>query len=188
MGKKVIVEKIEKVILNGIREEKDVFYLLGQIRKYFDFPVLKDQTDASYPTFSLIADWILHSSLNRRKAKRKLQEYEQFFRGNDKNATYNFMTSGFTLFKDLRTELKAIFTKLTITPECLENKNEWLNFVSLLYGILQDLPLKSTGEIVLFKFDNGIIKDKDGTKTVSFTLQFADTHSKHFTIDLVLFG
>lgn len=185
MGRKVIEIKLEKILQKDLKQECEVFYIVAQIRKYFE-TIYPNRTDREekYPTFFLIADWILHPSLNRTSALRKIQEFEDFFRKHKSDQMFNFMESGFTLFKDLKKDIEKIFIALQLNNSIFTDRKKWLNFVELLIEILKDLPLLSKGTIRSFKFDEGFVVDDK--KAVSFTIHFADGSSKSFTMDLEL--
>lgn len=183
MGRTAIEEKIGSVLSAGVKNEQDVFYIIAQMRKYFEsrYPIRADR-DAKYPTFFLIADWIVHPSLDRNPAKQQIQKFATFFQQQQKDEMFNFMESGFTLFKDLRNELKDILHIMSLNQSIVTERKKWLTIVGLLIGILKDLPLLSDGLIKSFKFHDGFwVDDK---QAISFTISFADGHSKNFTMDL----
>ena len=185
MGRQKIEFKLQQAVQRGFKKESDVFYVIAQIRKYFEliYPN-KVEGELKYPTFYLIADWILHSSLDRKLALKKIQEFEAFFKDHQSDQMFNFMKSGFTLFKDLKKDMEKIFATLQLNNFIFSNRKEWLKFVGLLIEILKDLPLLSKGKIKSFKFDEGFfVGDK---RAVSFTIHFADCSSKSFTMDLEL--
>lgn len=185
MGRQNIEIKLRQSVQKGFRQENEVFYLIAQIRKYLEliYPKRIDG-ELKYPTFSLIADWILHPYLDRKLAINKLQEFEVFFRAHKSDQMFNFMESGFTLFKDLKKDFEKIFSLLQLNNETITDRKKWLKFVSLLIEILKDLPLLSKGTIKSFKFDEGFFVDDK--QAVSFTIHFTEGGSKSFTMDLNL--
>ena len=179
-----IIDKINETLAKDNYNEKDVYYVIGQSRKYLEscYP-LRDDRENKYPTLSLFEDWILHSKLCGKGAQKKLKEYSDFF-AKYSNNTSKFMTEGFILFKELKSDLLIFCKDSNINTNFLIEKQKWQIFLQSLVEILKDLPLEGEGVINSFKFeDQIIITDRTA---VSFTITYQNGVTGHFAIDLDL--
>jgi hypothetical protein len=72
MGRSAIVAKLCTLLNKGINTEAEVVYLLVEIRKLLD--ILNNRAN-DYLRFS--CDWVVHSKLDRRMAKRLVTNFDQ---------------------------------------------------------------------------------------------------------------
>lgn len=139
-----IIDKLNAHLVQGLRTEADVVYLLVQIRK-----LLEQQNEwAPFPTIQFYSNWVVHAQLDRVSGDsalvRVLRELEMTVSpGNraklsDTSALLSNALSMRTLAAELRTFLGA---QRGFEPTSILKPEMMPRFVQLLVRILVDLPL-----------------------------------------------
>lgn len=178
--KSKIILKLDELISKGINSEPEVYYIIGQSRKYLEqeFPV-KAFREKEYPTLSLFEDWILHSMLDGPGAQRKLSEYAAHLKkANGERKPFDLMTN-ISIFADLKTDLLKFCSTYGLSSKFLL-KNSWKKFLILLIEILKDIPLFGGKGCYINKF---VIKDDDSSDSITFVVNSSDGLHGEYQID-----
>lgn len=178
--KSKIIQKLNALISKGIATEPEVYYLIGQSRKYLE-EEFSDKTsrEKEYPTLSLFEDWVLHSKLEGTGAQKKLSEYAAFLLKKDgKREPFDLMTN-ISLFADLKSDLHKFCSTHGVNSGFL-TKNPWKKFLRLLIEVLKDLRLCGGNGCYIKSF---VIKDEDTKDYVTFVVDSVDGIHGEYQID-----
>lgn len=154
---KDILGKLEIELQQEIISERQVVYILVQIRKLID----TDELAKKFEALKLHCDWVLHTALDRQSAKRLLGTLNNKFRellnrdGNSKDA-----------MRDLRDQLglqpfKDEFLKLVQhygLDESFCTEKWWFDFLSQYSRVILDCPLQCDAESD-WSFDKVVLVD-----------------------------
>jgi hypothetical protein len=142
-----VILKLKRHLNSGLREEKDMVYLLVEIRKILDHEKIKKD----FPYLSLFCDWILHIKIDRNNTgvkvikqidSRILDRAKYDLLGGDifyKNRQIPVIRRLINLW-DFKKELRFFFKKFNLNIKNLIGCN-WTRFICLLLNVLVDVPL-----------------------------------------------
>jgi hypothetical protein len=119
-------DKITKELLSLIRSEKQVVYLLAEVRKKLE---LDKQSCTKFPTLNMYCCWVLHTELNRKEAINFLEALD---------FNNNVDAEKITL-ETFRLEFKDFLTSLELPIDITED--EWFQFRKFFLRIISDTPL-----------------------------------------------
>ena len=141
--KNEIILKIKNE-LSRFKDECQVFYIMGQIRKFLEanFP---DKGERKYPLLLFYGNWVLHPKIcNVKVIEEKLEKI-----GKDHNEQMDFVS-----LENLRHQLKNFSAEFDLSTDVFKNDKKWEKFKCLLYDILVDVPLEGfSGSIQQFSFE-----------------------------------
>jgi hypothetical protein len=178
--KSAIIQKINAIILNGISTEAEVYYIIGQSRKFLEEEFPSDRTrETEYPTLTLFEDWVLHSKLTRSRAQKKLEEYAKHLLKEDGERDPFKLMTNISMFSDLMVDLNKFCSNYNVS-ETLLLKKTWKKFLFLLIEILKDIPLINDKGCYINKF---VIKDNDISDCVTFEVYCTDGVRGTYQID-----
>lgn len=178
--KSKIIQKLNTLISRGIATEPEVYYIIGQSRKYLEVEFSdKTSREKEYPTLSLFENWVLHSKLEGTGAQKKLREYAEYLRKEGgKREPFDLMIN-ISIFADLKTDLQKFCSAYGLNPNFL-TKNSWKKFLLLLIEILKDLPLFGSKGCYINKF---VIKDENSSDFITFVVDSTDGLHGEYQID-----
>lgn len=178
--KSQIIQKLNALISKGITTEPEVYYLIGQSRKYLEEELPnKTSREKEYPTLSLFEDWVLHNKLEGISAQKKLSEYAALLIKEDgKREPFDLM-SNISMFADLNTDLQKFCSAYGLNPKFL-SKNSWKKFLLSLIEVLKDLPLFGGKGCYISKF---VIKNEDSSDFITFVVKSTDGVHGEYQID-----
>lgn len=164
--KKLILEKLSKVLNSGINTEEKTLYLLVQIHKIREL----DGENKSYLDF--FRDWLVHNEISYKTATDFfLSKFERYVSGLDtKKIARNFISqeSDFFKFINIKTELRNFFIVNNLPSNLTDDNSYWLRFVRLLVEILKECPVKCKIGII----DTlSLVEDKSGNICFRFHLR-----------------
>lgn len=144
MEKDIIQEKLRGQLGNlPINTEARVVYFLVQVRKVLDH--LDDRDD--FNLLRLYADWCVHTSLNRRLARKLFKIISKGDTESSKNLN----------FGRLQTELGVFLEMYELPTEIVRDSDSWSDLKSNLLNVLIDSPIfykRENGTTDFFQFKN----------------------------------
>jgi hypothetical protein len=160
-----IIEKLRSHLEEGIAQEKDVVYLLAQVRK-----ILEKDSTARPVALWMYCHWALHVDLDRDRTTldflNKIDSYIQTnIAGFLTPSPPSSVSDEYHLFRDLlhcdsfRRELGEFLKKNSLPCELCDQANRWHAFMSAYYGVIDDGSLSvqsqrlSTIDKVTFSLD-----------------------------------
>lgn len=147
-----ILEKLNKELCLGISQEKDVIYILAEVRKYLE--AYEKTRSFTYKNLYFACNWVLHIEMDRTPAKELLNDFEKIVGDttvvNCTQKSLDFIREKlpFYTFAELRKELGIFLREHQLPEDLVINNISWNRFVSLLLKVITDCPLKNKGCIV----------------------------------------
>ncbi|OGZ70255.1 MAG: hypothetical protein A2904_01150 [Candidatus Staskawiczbacteria bacterium RIFCSPLOWO2_01_FULL_33_9] len=141
-----IVRKLKLALGEPIEKEKDVVYVLAEIRKLLEGNKIK----SVYPILNFYCNWALHPEIDKTSSVRSiLEKIEQGILSKKYNV---WAVWAMIDFEEFHREMGLFLNKFDIVDQ-FGNRKYWENFRTLLVDILIDCPLKpSYGDIEEFRF------------------------------------
>jgi hypothetical protein len=146
----LITEKLREELRQEIRSERQIVYILVQIRKLLESAGEKTQ----YPTLLFYCDWATHSEMSRDSAKRLLRRFNEWqqlshqiiYQQADRKATLDeaFIKEmrDLTGLTRLKQELTSFLRARDIENVLVEDKCQWANFVKYCCDTITGCPLR----------------------------------------------
>ena len=134
-----IVEKLKEQLETEIDSEPRAVYVMTQIRKLLD----GESTQRDAETLRLCCDWVLHSSLERRSARRVVALFE--VEEPDPFANPDFVSPElpqFLSFSQFREEISQVLKDHGIRPGKIVERGSWTKFMRYFAWVIEDVPLK----------------------------------------------
>ena len=161
-----IVRKLKSAFDEPIEKEKDVVYILAEIRKILESNKIK----STFPILNFYCNWALHPEIDKTSSIRPmLEKIEQGILNKryDVWAVYAMID-----FEEFRREM-GDFLKKFGSANPFGSRKYWENFRALIIGVLIDCPLKPNyGDMQEFRF----IKSSEKGE-IDFVITFKD--NKH---------
>jgi hypothetical protein len=151
---KDILRKIRETVDGSFERERDVSYLLAEIRKY-----LESSKDAGYTKLRLFCDWALHIKLDRAPARRLVAEMDACFK---KAFEYGCTETDIQAFENIvnlnifRFQLREFLLDHAL-PDTVCEDDSWRNFLSLYAQIIEDCPMEVSGATTNTHIDRMIV-------------------------------
>lgn len=149
MARPQILEKIAREMQQlPLRSERQVVYLLVEIRKFVD--QCNDQERATFPNLKFFCNWVLHSKLDQKSSQKKIIELSSVFDMYDIHSQ-RFVLSKFhnemIMLLPLRESLRNFCSTFGISTVISDDQLEWCRFVYYYSGVVSDVPLIRTGDV-----------------------------------------
>ena len=143
--KEEIIKKLESALDEPIEKEKDVVYILAEIRKLLE----RDDKKSKYSVLNFYCNWVLHSVIDKvePEIQKLLEEIKRDSHSSDHNrAILEKMLDSELLQKDLQ----KFVNDFSIGRNFEAN---WVAIKKLLIDIISDCPLKiKQGSVKEFNF------------------------------------
>lgn len=142
-----IVRKLRKALSGPVKEEKDVVYIMVEIRKLLE----RSDNKSNYPLLNFYCNWALHTEISRiSPARQILEKIEKAI----SSGKYDpFPVEEFISFEDFRKEIKSFLTEYSLPRDLFDFANEkWINFRKIFIDILIDCPLTLTNYKMIKEF------------------------------------
>lgn len=190
MARSSIVAKLSKEMMEPISSERQVVYILAEMRKLLEL----NNEKSKYPALNFYCNWALHSKLSRSS---EASNIVTMFDGAEGFLTQLDTTPPGTTIPDLdwswmndwhnrialvslREELRTFSTANDIIGRLLEDDNEWLMFLQCYGAVIEDCPLICTDdslqyvkEVIIKKIDiPGSTKVLDDGTVLVFVLEW----------------
>ena len=155
-----ILRKLESELRQEIISERQVVYILVEIRKLIDTEELAKQFEA----LKLHCDWVVHTKLSRRSAKELLSQLNNVYSERlSKNLPEKAMmeVSEKLGLQAFRRDFHS-FLQLYGLDDSVCNGNWWLAFLYYYSCVIQDCPLESRADSG-WEFNRVVLIDPDMT-------------------------
>lgn len=143
-----IIGKLRRELREPITSERQVTYLLVEIRKLME--IRRDRK--SYESLRFACDWVVHTSLSGPAAQafvNQVDKHQQSIEAihnsppGGKVDTSSFKPTGEILsLSKIRAELSAYLQQLGLNSRLADDDGEWADFVTHYAGVVEDCPLK----------------------------------------------
>jgi hypothetical protein len=142
-----IVVKLEEELKKPIESERQVVYILVELRKLLEL----NGTLENYETLKLCCDWAVHPKLNRNRAAQKivklLDEYEDKYRREQVGVQQAEMPelSDFLGHNKFRKEMVEACDANEIPTSAVLSDDWWCSFLVHYTEVVKDCPLEASG-------------------------------------------
>lgn len=141
-----ILDKIRDELKLEITSERQVLYILVEIRKFMEQQGMQE----SFPTLTFHCNWIAHSELRGPTAQAIVKDVDTFQRMVDESmpgagvVTTSVPGQGGVIaeFFPFRTELAAFLASVGFNEAIVQDNGWWSNFMWHYANIIQDCPLR----------------------------------------------
>jgi hypothetical protein len=154
MSQHAIEKKLNRECREPITTERQVVYILAEIRKLLELENAKDR----YPALNFYCDWALHSRISKSAEARRIVEIfdraERFFTQMDNtpagqqmvnpNWDWTNQLSPVVELQNLKFEFGQFCELHSITGNLVNDEEEWLRFMDQYAGVIEDVPLISS--------------------------------------------
>ena len=154
-----IVQKLEGEFDEPIRSERQVVYILAEVRKLLELEsIARDEArvhpDDSYFALKFYCDWAVHVRLTQSGAKqivRRFDEYQKFLddaaslgeaSGIADDKLLRELDQGLQLSK-FRNQFGALVASHGLKPSLVTNEEHWIEFLIYYSRVIEDAPLTS---------------------------------------------
>ena len=142
MAQNAIIENLQRELRLPIRSERQVVYVLAEIRKYIEH--VQQSGLSQYGRLRLFCNWVLHTEISRDPGN-ILFLLEQFDIAEGVSLE-DFTISRFNReLKEmlmLRNELTAFLKEHGLPNELVSSEDEWQKFLFLYMLVIADVPLR----------------------------------------------
>ena len=147
-----IIDKLARELREPITSERQVVYLLVEIRKLMDI----NNDSAAYPSLRFACNWVVHTVLDKTAAQafvNQVDKYQQSIEASHNAASGQKVdTSSFKPTREIlslskiRTELGAYLQQLGLNPRLANDDGHWADFVTHYARVVEDCPLRCVGK------------------------------------------
>lgn len=147
MGQPSIIDKLRRELEQEITTERQVVYILAEIRKLLE---LRDEK-ATYFALNSHCCWALHTRMDQNGAKRILERFDSAHAAAIANGKPNLQDVPVALQTELQTtmmcakfrnELEAYLSLHGLPVELTQRDFKWTQFLSLYSEVIEECPLK----------------------------------------------
>jgi hypothetical protein len=142
-----LLRKIQRVLEQRITNEKQVVYLMVELRKLMDREKYND------PVLRTFSNWVVHTSLSYPKGGSTflLNEFDHLmtdlFEHKKKSNQLNHIS-----LTEFRVALHRCFQRFGLSGEFVENGGAWRRFVQLYSSIVSECPIVFTASKIKLKY------------------------------------
>lgn len=145
-----IIEKLRRELQEPIASERQVVYLLVEIRKLMEIR----GDGPAFRTLKFACDWVAHPVMNRSEAKRIVQQIDKVQQiveagyrmqsGVKMDATCLMEAFESLQLSKLRDELSAYLVRNNLDCSIADENAKWASFLTQFAAVVEDCPLKCT--------------------------------------------
>ena len=152
-----LLKKIENTLSEGITSEKDVVYLLVEIRK------LMDRDNYLDPVIRSFTNWVVHVELGHEHEGTTdlLKEFDEVVRLR-KEENRGSLFPPHCSFETFRRNLGALFTIYNLPTKLIESEKSWMMFARLYSAVVSDCPIKFTASKQSLKYVKEVVLKSPG--------------------------
>ena len=135
-----LLRKLHKSLTDGIAQEKDLVYLLVEIRKLIDRePKYQD------PVIRSFSNWVVHTELTqpREGTTEILQEFDTLVTMAVEGNSSKDIPRHFN-FDRLQTQLRELLAFFNLPTELTDDNDQWVTFLFLYASVVGDCPITFT--------------------------------------------
>lgn len=156
-----IIEKLRDELREHIHSERQVVYILAELRKLLELESLArieagSPSDTSYFALQFYCDWAVHVRLDYSGAQRIVERFNQYqkfvddlaSRGEEVTADPDFLQEfdqslNLTRFRE---QFGAYLKSHGLDPGITTDGNQWIEFLVYYARVIEDAPLLSVGK------------------------------------------
>jgi len=153
-----IVDKLRFELREPIESERQVVYILAELRKLLELESIArsaagEPADSSYFALKFYCDWAVHIRLDQSGAQRIVQRFNQYQKFVEELASRgNAVDPGFLQELDqslnltkFREQLGAYLKTHDLDPATATDDDQWTEFLVYYARVIEDAPLISVG-------------------------------------------
>jgi hypothetical protein len=154
MGRSAIEEKLNHELQLTITSERQVVYILAEIRKLLEL----ENAQSQYPTLNFCCNWALHARLTTSAEARRIVEVfdwtERFHSLMDntpggealQNPDWSWVTElgGILELRDFRGQFQAFCKEHHLRGKVLDDEVAWVRFLEHYAAVIEDVSLVSS--------------------------------------------
>ncbi|MBS1830894.1 MAG: hypothetical protein JST93_36715 [Acidobacteria bacterium] len=146
MAEPSIIEKLRRELATEITTERQVVYLLAEVRKLLELRNEKSK----YFALNFYCCWALHTKMDQSGAERIVKRFDQAHGEATANGKPDLNAVNASLQRALqetmaaakfRVELEALLTALGLPVELTQRDYQWAKFLSLYSEVIEECPL-----------------------------------------------
>jgi hypothetical protein len=150
----MIIEKLAWELQEIITSERQVVYLLVEVRKLIEI----NQDGARYKTLKFCCDWVAHPVLQGAEAQnivRQFDKSQELIEAMQNAADGQRLTVDMSFLEALdeiqrlsrfRSELGAYLQLQGLDSSIADDDKKWVNFLTYYAGVIEDCPLKCVSQ------------------------------------------
>jgi hypothetical protein len=164
-----LLKKLEATLAEGIRAERDVVYLLVEVRKLMD---REDYEDSVIKSFT---NWAVHSELEQKGEGTTdlLREFDEVVRLR-KEENKGSLCPPHCSFETFRRNLGALLSIYQLSSEVVDNERAWMAFARLYSAVVSDCPIKFTASKDALRYVREVELKKPGELNPGPHLEFLE--------------
>jgi len=180
-----IIEKIDRELRVPIDSERQVVYLLVEIRKLIEI----NGDGPSYRSLRFACDWVVHAKLTGPEARNIVEQVDRFQQqveaisnlksGTKVDSTCLLQVGEILKLSRLKAELKKYLKNQGLDSTIADDHAKWANFLRYYAAVVEDCPLKCvaanltcTDEVVLKVVDAMADQAEQGANGYSLTIEW----------------
>ncbi len=154
MARHSIIEKLERELRGPIASERQIVYLLVEIRKLIEL----NQGGANYRSLKFSCDWVAHPVLKGPEAQNVVRQFDQYqemieemhsaTHGQRLTVSMDFMSglSEILRLSKFRRELGEYLRRQGLDSSISDDDQKWTGFLAHYVKVIEDCPLKCIGQ------------------------------------------
>ncbi len=138
-----IIEKLRSELSAPIQAERQVVYILVQVRKVIE-QIKEDATTNPFCSLELYCNWAVHPWLDRTQARDLLKKVDMLYSklfGCGLNEEEHNRLSNILNFNEFRIELDRFLREHELPTDMCADEDKWHNFLSWYSQVIEDCPL-----------------------------------------------
>lgn len=152
-----IVEKLNREFDQDIVSERQVVYILVEVRKLLEQENVLD----NFRAFKLCSDWVVHPKLDRTGAQfvlRYFNEYEDEFQRSGVTVAESKLAElkGFLTHERFRDQFIEALEPRGVRTEGLKSDAYWREFIQHYSAVVQDCPLEAKANTTNTRYVNAV--------------------------------
>ena len=166
-----IIEKLRSELMIPVESERQVVYILVEIRKFID----QSGDEADFSTLDFHCNWAAHHKMDRSPAKRLLTKVDSLFsklfeKGLDEEA--NKELPELISLTSFRNQLHLFLKKNDLPTEIRTNDEAWTKFLRHYLGVIEDCPLVCEGEVNTGRYLDKLVLKRLGGEPGTFRMRW----------------
>jgi len=135
--REAIVAKLKEELAQPITTERQVVYILVELRKLLD----SRERDARFESLKFYCDWAMHTKMDRSTARNFISSVDALFSASPNITQEENDRLGQLLYlESFRNQLRALLLSEGLSDRICESA-EWLNFLDCYSRVIEDCPL-----------------------------------------------
>ena len=160
---------MDAALREGIRSEKDVVYILVELRKFLEAAGLKGR----YKSLTFFCDWVVHPKLSGTQADEIVHAIDKMMDNYHKTNTFDSRQyEGYLRLSSAAAELRTFLALNGLPTNICDYIADWSNFLTFYLEVVSDCQLECTAKnqntrhidkLMISTTDKGTMRMPDGS-------------------------